>query len=160
MSANKNIQQMDYLWGTLDPSDKGYYKGELTEFKQQFEMVKKDFLLYEKAIKRDGEDEGSDELGKLQADTREKLLGGVGKLSDQDRQLNGVVSTGYEATEMIKQGAQNLRNQRDYIESAGRNNMRAQNELSKADKIVKTMRVREFCYRLVLYVLIIALLGA
>ena len=142
--CKKNIQQMDYLWGTLDPSDKGYYKGELLEFKQQFDGIKKDFLQYEKAIKRDDEDESSDELGKLQANTREKLLGGVGKLSDQDLQLKQAVSTGYEAQDMIRQGAQNLRNQRDYIENAGRNNLKAQHELSKADSVVRTMRLREF----------------
>ena len=125
-----------------------------------YHIIISTFLQYEKAIKRDGEDEGSDELAKLQATTRDKLLGGVGKLSDQDGQLNGVVKTGYEAQAMIRDGAKNLRDQRDYIENAGRNNMKAQNEISRADKIVKTMRVREFCYRIILYVLVVILLGA
>ena len=30
---------MDYLWGGLDPSDKGYYKAELTEFKANLDKV-------------------------------------------------------------------------------------------------------------------------
>lgn len=158
--CKKNIHEMDYLWNTLDPSDKGYYKSELTEFKQQFEQVRRDFTEYEKAIRRDEEDEGSDELGKLQANTREKLLGGVNKLSDQERDLQKAVSIGYEAQNMVREGAKNLRNQRDYIENAGRNNLKAQTELSKADKVVKTIRVREFCYRLILYLLIICLFAA
>ena len=158
--CKKNIEQMDYLWGTLDPSDKGYYKAELTEFRQQFEMLRKDFLAYEKAIQRDDEDEESDELAKLQADNRERLLGRVGKLSDQDKQLQNIVRDGYEAQNMLREGGKNLRNQRYHIENAGRNNLKAQTDLVKADRTIKMIRVREFCYKLILYLLIICLFAA
>ena len=139
--CKRNISQMDYLWGTLDPSDKGYYKSELIEFKDQLENIQKDFKQYEQAIKRDEDDEESDELSKLQANTREKLLKGVGNLSDQDKQLNGIVKNGIETTEILREGNRNLVGQRDYIENAGRNNLRAQRELSKADKVVTKMRL-------------------
>ena len=158
--CKKNIQEMDYLWNTLDSGEKGYYKSELVEFKQQFEMLNNDLIKYQKAIRIDEEDEESDELTKLQKETREKLLGGVGKLSDQERQLKGVVKDGYEAQNMMRQGAHNLRNQRDHIENAGRNNLKAQTEISKGDKTIRVMRLREFCYRVVLYIVIIALAAA
>lgn len=85
-----------------------------------------------------------DELSKLQNNTREKLLGGVGKLSDMDKQLNGIVKTGVEAQTMLREGGKNVRMQRDHIENAGRYNTKAQNELGKADKTIRTIRVREF----------------
>jgi t-SNARE complex subunit (syntaxin) len=94
--CRKNIQELDYLWNTLDSGDKGYYKSEITDFKQQFEMIRKDFTDYEKAIKIDDQDEESDELTKLQNETRAKLLGGMGKLSDQEKQLAGAVKDGHE----------------------------------------------------------------
>lgn len=44
--CKKSIATMDYLWGGLDPSDKGYYKSELTDFKSQLEKVTKgEFIL-------------------------------------------------------------------------------------------------------------------
>ena len=158
--CKRNVQQMDYFWTTLDPSDKGCYKSELTEFKFQFESLKEDFSTYQKAIQMDEGDEESDEFSKLQTNTREILLQGVGKLSDQDNQLNNIVKNGHEATEILRGGNRELRAQRDLIENAGRNNIKAQNELRRGDSQVRKMRVREFCYRLVLYILIVALLAA
>ena len=49
-----------------------------------------------------------------------------------------------EAQTMLREGGKNLREQRDHIESAGRYNTKAQNELRKGDKIIRTIRVREF----------------
>lgn len=80
----------------------------------------------------------------MQANTREKLLGGVGKLSDQDKQLNNIVKDGHEAQQMLREGGKNLRNQRDHIENAGRYNMKAQAELVKGDRTIRMIRVREF----------------
>ncbi|CAI2381233.1 unnamed protein product [Moneuplotes crassus] len=157
--CKKNIQQMEYYWQTLDPSEKGYYKGELTEFKHQYEGLKNDFNEYQEAIKRDQDDEESDELTKLQANTRDKLLTGVGKLSDQHKQLDGIVKNGHETTEILRGANRNLVGQRGHIENAGRNNMVAQNELTRADRVVKKMRLREFCYKLILYLIIVGLFG-
>ena len=92
--------------------------------------------------------------------TREKLLGGVGKLSDQDNQLKDIKKVGYEAQNMLKEGGKNLREQRDYIESAGRYNTKAQNEIHKADRTIRVIRVREFCYKIILYVLIMCLFAS
>lgn len=143
----------------MDPSDKGYYKPELTESEQQYETLKQDFEDYKDAVMRDLGDEEDDELTKLQANTRDRLLEGVGKLSNQDNQLNNIKRDGYETTEIMRGANRNLVQQRGYIENAGRNNMIAQNELSRADKVVKTMRLREFCYKIILYLIIIGLMA-
>ena len=106
------------------------------------------------------DDDGNDEVGKLENDVREKLLGGVSKLSDQRNQLDGVVKEGLEAQQLIRGGAKALGEQRGIIENAGRNNLKAQAELAKADRTVRMIRVREFWYRLILYIVIISLLAA
>ena len=166
----------------MDPSDKGYYKNELIESKSHLESLNKgmilktqllnfflcfttvetlfiDYLKLQDAVERDSV-EGGDELSKLQVHTREKLLGGVGKLSDQDNQLKDIKKVGYEAQNMLKEGGKNLREQRDYIESAGRYNTKAQNEIHKADRTIRVIRVREFCYKIILYVLIMCLFAS
>ena len=159
--CRKNVETLDYIWNRrLDPRDKATYKSELIEMKSNLDTLKKDLERYQQAVQRDTEDEYNDEYGKLESDTREKLLGGVNKLNSQDKQLSGVVKDGYEAQEMIRQGASNIRNQRDHIENAGRNNLKAQTELSKADRTVRMIRFREFWYRLILYLVIISLLAA
>ena len=135
---------MEYFWNSLDPEDKRYHKAELIDFKSQYDRLNKDFLDYQKANKRDIEDNDDDELTKLQDGTREKLLGGVGKLSSQEKQLEGIVKDGHEAQTMLREGGKNLRLQRDHIENAGKHNLRAQNELHKADKTIRYIRVREF----------------
>lgn len=143
--CRKNVETLDYIWNRrLDPRDKATYKSELIEMKSNLDTLKKDLDRYQQAVQRDTEDEYNDEYGKLESDTREKLLGGVNKLNSQDKQLSGVVKDGYEAQEMIRQGASNIRNQRDHIENAGRNNLKAQTELSKADRTVRMIRFREF----------------
>ena len=157
----KNVETLDYIWNRrLDPRDKATYKSELTEMKSHLDTLKKDFERHQQAFQRDAEDDYTDEYAKLKNDTREKVLGGVSKLNSQDKQLDGVVKDGYEAQELIRQGLSNLGSQRNHIENAGRNNLKTQAELSKADKTVRMIRFREFWYRLVLYLVIISLLAA
>ena len=96
----------------------------------------------------------------MESNVREKLLGGVTKLSNQDDELSKIVKEGREAEGIIRNGAKALGDQRNIIENAGRNNLRAQAELSKADSTIRMIRFREFWYKIVLYIVILSLLAA
>mmetsp|Transcript_21327 Transcript_21327/g.23737 ORF Transcript_21327/g.23737 Transcript_21327/m.23737 type:complete len:142 (-) Transcript_21327:97-522(-) len=140
----KNIQQMDYLWGTLDPGDKGYYKTELVEYKDQFENVKREYFQYDQAVKREVGDEESDEFTSLQKSNRGKLLNGISKLNHMDEQLIGTVRNGNDTVNILRLANREIVDQGVHIENAGRNNRRAQVHLQDANKNIQTMRVREF----------------
>ena len=96
-------------------------------------------------------------MAELDADVREKVVGNITKLNKADSDLEEIKKDGYEAAGLFKKGKRELYEQRELIDEANRNQQRVVQDVTKTGKRVKTIARREFCYKVILYFLIMCL---
>ena len=90
-------------------------------------------------------------------DPRTKLIDGVQQIHKQNSQLDNAERLGHETNFLLKDANRELRNQREVLIKVSDKNQEMRVDLERGGKLVQQMHFREFAFRIMMYLLIVAL---
>ena len=130
----------------LTSGEKTHYKADIKKIRTIYEEDRKQFFTFEKAVEKDKPTPKEQE-----EDEKNELLDGIDELDRQEKQINQIITMGYEAEGAQKNAGRNLRGQRDVISKAAKNTENAARNLRRAQVKLTIISVRTMVYIGALY---------
>ena len=85
-------------------------------------------------------------INEEEKDERDSLLGGIDELNRQEDEIDKIIHMGHEADGLQTNAGRNLRNQRDVIGKSAKSTSAAQNNLTKANRKIELISMRNMIY--------------
>ena len=135
------MEKAEAEYSLLPSAEKGHHKAQLTKMRKQYESSRKDFFNYDNAIASE-----KPIINEEEKDERDSLLGGIDELYRQEEEIDNIIHMGHEADGLQTNAGRNLRNQRDVISKSAKSTSAAQNNLTKANRKIELISMRNMIY--------------